>query len=61
MEEKKEVQQLTPEQQERKDKVRFRLFALLIVFDALLLIYLIIEMVMIFTIKNPNQVRIYFL
>ncbi len=53
MEEKKEVQQLTPEQQERKDKVRFRIFALLVVFDALLLIYLIIEMVMIFT-KNKS-------
>lgn len=51
MEEKKEVPQLTPEQQERKDKVRFRLFVLLILFDALLLIYLVIEMVMIFTKK----------
>ena len=51
MEEKKEVPQLTPEQQERKYKVRLRLFVLLILFDALLLIYLVIEMVMIFTKK----------
>ena len=45
----KEKKALTEEQQLRKDRVRFRLFVLLVIFDVLLIGYLIFEMIMIFT------------
>lgn len=46
MEENKKV--LTPEEQARKDKLHFRLFVLLIIFDILLVGYLVYEMIKIF-------------
>ncbi len=54
----KEKKELTPEEQVRKDRVRLRLFALLIILDVLLIGYLIFEMIMIFSInsnKNSNS------
>lgn len=45
---KNEEKVLTPEEQLRKDRVRLRLFALLIVVDVLLIGYLVFEMIMIF-------------
>ena len=39
---------LTPEEQLRKDRVRLRLFVLLVIFDFLLVAYLIFELVSIF-------------
>ncbi|MCR5505821.1 MAG: hypothetical protein K6F07_02370 [Bacilli bacterium] len=42
---------LTPEQLERKERLRFRLFVLLIVLDLFLIGYLVFEMVMIFATK----------
>ena len=39
---------LTPEEIERKERLRFRLFVLLIVLDLFMLGYLAFEMVMIF-------------
>ena len=50
--------ELTPEEQVRKDRVRLRLFVLLIILDVLLIGYLIFEMIMIFSInsnKNSNS------
>ena len=49
MEENKKNKVLTPEEQQRKDKLNFRLFILLIVLDALLVGYLIFEMIKIFS------------
>ena len=46
MEEKNKI--LTPEEQQRKDRVRLRLFVLLIILDVLLVGYLIFEMISIF-------------
>ncbi len=37
--------ELTPEEQNRKNRVRIRLFVLLILFDVLLLAYLVYEMI----------------
>ena len=45
----KEKKALTEEQQLRKDRVKFRLFVLLIIFDIFLIGYLVFEMIMIFT------------
>ena len=39
---------LTPEEQLRKDRVRLRLFVLLVIFDILLVGYLVYEMIAIF-------------
>lgn len=50
MEENKKV--LAPEEQLRKDKLRFRLFVLLIITDVLLVGYLVFEMISIFTLKK---------
>ena len=50
----KEKKELTPEEQVRKDRVRLRLFVLLIILDVLLIGYLIFEMIMIFSI-NSNK------
>ena len=41
--------ELTPEEVERKDRVRLRLFILLIILDVLLAGYLIYEMIVIIT------------
>ena len=41
--------ELTPEEQARKDRVRFRLFILLIFLDVLLAGYLVYEMIIIIT------------
>ena len=50
----KDKKELTPEEQVRKDRVRLRLFVLLIILDILLIGYLIFEMIMIFSI-NSNK------
>ena len=50
----KEKKELTPEEQVRKDRIRLRLFALLIILDILLIGYLVFEMIMIFSI-NSNK------
>lgn len=50
--------ELTPEEVERKDRVRLRLFILLICLDILLAGYLVFEMIIIITKatgKNNNQ------
>lgn len=44
-----EKKELTPEEQARKDRVRLRLFILLIFLDILLAGYLIFEMIVIIT------------
>lgn len=45
--------QLTPEQiKARKDTARFRIFVLLVIFDILLVGYLVFEMIMIFSTKK---------
>ncbi len=46
---------LTPEEKERKDRLKFRLFIILIVFDILLAGYLVYEMVSVFTGNNRNN------
>lgn len=51
----KEKKALTEEEQIRKDRVRFRLFILLIIVDAFLVGYLIFEMVSIFTNSGKNN------
>lgn len=51
----KEKKALTEEEQIRKDRVRFRLFILLIIVDAFLVGYLIFEMVSIFTNSGKNS------
>ena len=54
----KEKKELTPEEQVRKDRIRVRLFVLLIILDVLLIGYLIFEMISIFSInsnKNSNS------
>lgn len=50
----KEKKELTPEEQVRKDRIRLRLFVLLIILDILLIGYLVFEMIMIFSI-NSNK------
>ena len=45
----KKKKELTPEEQARKDRVRLRLFILLICLDVLLAGYLIYEMIIIIT------------
>ena len=47
--------ELTPEEQARKDRVRLRLFILLICFDILLAGYLIFEMIVIITHSMPGK------
>jgi hypothetical protein len=42
---------LTPEEQMRKDKMRFRLFVILVATDILLVGYLVFEMISIFAKK----------
>ncbi len=51
MEKKKEI---TPEEQARKDRVRLRLFILLICLDVLLAGYLVYEMIVIITQSMPK-------
>ena len=51
IEKKKEI---TPEEQARKDRVRLRLFILLICLDVLLAGYLIYEMIVIITQSMPK-------
>ena len=46
--------ELTPEEQARKDRVRLRLFILLICLDVLLAAYLIYEMIVIITQSMPK-------
>ena len=46
---------LTPaEEQIRKNRVRTRLFVILVVFDILCLAYLVYEMISIFVLKKPS-------
>ncbi len=45
----KEEKILTPEEKERKDRARFRIFVVLIIFDILLAGYLVYEMISVFT------------
>ena len=45
----KEEKILTPEEKERKDRARVRIFIILIIFDILLAGYLIYEMISVFT------------
>lgn len=53
----KEEKILTPEEKERKDRLRFRLFVLLIIFDIALAGYLVYEMISVFTNnKSSNAV-----
>ena len=40
---------LTPEEKERKDRLRFRLFIIVIIIDVILAGYLVYEMVSVFT------------
>lgn len=48
---------LTPEEKERKDRLRFRLFVILIIFDIVLAGYLVYEMISVFTNnKSSNTV-----
>ena len=47
-----EKKALTQEEQLRKDRIRLRLFVLLIIFDVLLIGYLIFEMISIFTMNK---------
>ena len=47
--------ELTPEEQAREDRVRLRLFILLICFDILLAGYLIFEMIVIITHSMPGK------
>lgn len=48
---------LTPEEKERKDRLRFRLFIILIIFDIVLAGYLVYEMISVFTNnKSSNTV-----
>ena len=51
IEKKKEI---TPEEQARKDRVRLRLFILLICLDVLLAGYLVYEMIVIITQSMPK-------
>ena len=51
IEKKKEI---TPEEQTRKDRVRLRLFILLICLDVLLAGYLVYEMIVIITQSMPK-------
>lgn len=46
--------ELTPEEVERKDRVRLRLFILLICLDILLAGYLVFEMIIIITNSMPK-------
>ena len=46
--------ELTPEEAERKDRVRLRLFILLICLDILLAGYLVFEMIIIITNSMPK-------
>ena len=45
---------LTEEEMTRKERIRTRLFVLLIVLDVALVAYLIYEMISIFVVKKPN-------
>ncbi len=45
---------LTPEEQTRKEKIRTRLFAVLVVLDIALVAYLVYEMISIFVTKKPS-------
>ena len=47
---------LTPEQQQRKDVLRFRLFVVLIILIILMIGYLVYEMVSVFATGNNNTV-----
>ncbi len=40
---------LTPEEKERKDRLRFRLFIIVIIIDVILAGYLVYEMITVFT------------
>ena len=51
----KQKKELTPEEQQRKDRVRLRLFILLICLDVLLAGYLIFEMIVIITNSMPKN------
>ena len=51
----KQKKELTPEEQQRKDRVRLRLFMLLICLDVLLAGYLIFEMIVIITNSMPKN------
>ena len=48
MAEEKELTSVSEEEQVRKDRVRLRLFVLLVIFDFLLVAYLIFELIRIF-------------
>ena len=52
----KEEKILTPEEKERKDRLRFRLFVLLIIFDIVLAGYLVYEMISVFTNNKSSSV-----
>lgn len=51
---KKDDTQLTPEELERKQKSRFRILALLVIIDILLVVYLVIEIVIMFNRNNSE-------
>ena len=58
---KEQKKELTPEEQNRKDRVRLRLFILLICLDILLAGYLVFEMIIIIqqsTKQNQNNVAL---
>lgn len=42
------------EEQTRKERIRNRLFAILVVLDVLLVAYLVYEMISIFVVKKPS-------
>ena len=45
---------LSPEEQTRKEKIRTRLFAVLVALDIALVAYLVYEMISIFVTKKPS-------
>ena len=49
---------LTVEQKERKDRLRLRLFVLLIIFDIALVVYLAYEIISTFSSSGKSQVAI---
>lgn len=51
---KKDDAQLTPEELERKQKSRFRILALLVIIDILLVVYLVVEIVIMFNRNNSK-------
>lgn len=51
---KKDDTQLTPEELERKQKSRFRILALLVIIDILLVVYLVVEIVIMFNRNNSK-------